>query len=158
MPDVRSDAEPVLAWGRVIGLPVAASDLGSVGGHVIRMAKRGCGRFVCVANVHMLVTARRDAKLRQVLERAAIVVSDGMPLVRRLRASGFPEARQVRGPDFMIEVCRRAAEERLHDYFFCGDDALKAKLKVALVRRLPELRMAGCEAAPMLPCSRQSIQ
>jgi N-acetylglucosaminyldiphosphoundecaprenol N-acetyl-beta-D-mannosaminyltransferase len=125
------------------------------------MAKRGCGRFVCVANVHMLVTARRDAKLRQVLERAAIVVSDGMPLVRRLRASGFPEAGQVRGPDLMMEVCRRAAEEGLPVYFFGGDDALMAKLKAALVPRLPELRMAGCEAAPMLPMQpaiRQTIR
>ena len=151
MPDVRSDAELALTWGRVIGLRVAASNLGSVAGHVIRMAHHGCGEYVCVANVHMLVRARRDAKLGQVLERAAIVVSDGMPLVRRLRASGFPEARQTRGPDLMMELCRRAAEQQLPVYFFGGDDALMAQLSAALGQRVPELRIAGCAAAPMLP-------
>jgi N-acetylglucosaminyldiphosphoundecaprenol N-acetyl-beta-D-mannosaminyltransferase len=61
----------------------------------------------------MLVAARRDPELRELLERAFMVVSDGMPLVRRLRAHGFDGAQQVRGPDLMMEICRRAAEEEL---------------------------------------------
>jgi N-acetylglucosaminyldiphosphoundecaprenol N-acetyl-beta-D-mannosaminyltransferase len=82
-------ADDRLVWGRVIGLPVTVSDLASVSGEVISAARRRRGRHVCVANVHMLVAARRDPELRELLERAFMVVSDGMPLVRRLRARGF---------------------------------------------------------------------
>ena len=74
-----------------------------------------------------------------------------MPLVRRLRACGFPQAQQVRGPDLMMEICRRAAEENLPIYFYGGDDALMAKLRAELVRRLPNLQIAVCDAAPRLP-------
>ena len=126
-------------------------NLSSVGGEVIRMARRGYGAHVSVANVHMLVAAQRDPELRGLLERAFMVVSDGMPFVRRLRACGFPQAHQVRGPDLMMEVCRRAAEENLPIYFYGGDDALMAKLRAELVRRLPNLQIAGCHAAPGLP-------
>jgi N-acetylglucosaminyldiphosphoundecaprenol N-acetyl-beta-D-mannosaminyltransferase len=140
-----------LACGQVIGLRVTVGALASISGEVIRMARRRGAKHVCVANVHMLVTARRDPELRRVLEGASVVTSDGMPLVRRLRSSGFPEAQQVRGPDLMMELCRRAAEERLPVYFYGGDEVLMAKLKAELVRRLPNLQIAGCDAAPQLP-------
>ena len=49
-----------LTWSRVIGLPVAVSNLAAMTGTIAAMAERGEAGRVCVANVHMLVTARRD--------------------------------------------------------------------------------------------------
>ena len=108
---------------RVIGLPVYVGTMATVAQEIMRLARAGAGGHVCVANVHMLVEARRDDALREVMESAALVVSDGMPLVRRLRRRGFRGAQQVRGPDLMKELCRRAAEEKLSVYFYGGNDA-----------------------------------
>ena len=114
--------------GQVIGLPVTVGAMTSVCQEILRLARRGDGGLVCVANVHMLVEARRDGALRQVLERAALVVSDGMPLVWRLRRQGFAEARQVRGPDLMVRLCEGAAANGLPVYFYGGDQASMAGL------------------------------
>jgi len=138
-------------WGQVIGLPVTVGDMTTVCQEILRLARRGEGGQVCVANVHMLVEARRDGALRDVLERAALVVSDGMPLVWRLRRQGFAQARQVRGPDLMIRLCEGAAANGLPVYFYGGDQASMAGLIEALQRRLPALRIAGAEVPPMLP-------
>ena len=138
-------------WGQVIGLPVTVGTTPTVCQEILRLARRGDGGQVCVANVHMLVEARRDPALRAVLERAALVVSDGNPLVWQLRRQGFADARQVRGPDLMIGLCEAAAAEGLRVYFYGGDQALMTALVNALRRRLPALRIAGAEAAPMLP-------
>jgi N-acetylglucosaminyldiphosphoundecaprenol N-acetyl-beta-D-mannosaminyltransferase len=143
--------EPPLSWGRVIGLPVVVGNMAGVTRAVLDLAKRGAGGQVCVANVHMLTTARGDPELRSVLEHATLVVSDGRPLVWRLRQQGFRQAEQVRGPDLMLRVCEAAAAEGLPVYFYGGDADLMAELRVALEHRVPELRIAGMEPAPMLP-------
>lgn len=138
-------------WGRVIGLPVSVGSLPTMTREIVRLARRAVGAHVCVANVHMLVEARRDPALRQVLTGAAIVASDGMPLVWRLRRNGSPHAQQVRGPELMIRVCEAAAAEGLPVYFYGGDQELMTDLRVALKDRVPALQIAGMEAAPMLP-------
>jgi N-acetylglucosaminyldiphosphoundecaprenol N-acetyl-beta-D-mannosaminyltransferase len=140
-----------LEWGRVIGLPVAAGTMASVCQEIARMARRGEGGHVCVANVHMLVEARRDGGLRAALERAALVVSDGRPLVWQLRRHGFPQAQQVRGPDLLTKLCETAAAERLPVYFYGGDQELMNEFRPALLRRVPGLAIAGAEAPPILP-------
>jgi N-acetylglucosaminyldiphosphoundecaprenol N-acetyl-beta-D-mannosaminyltransferase len=138
-------------WGQVIGLPVTVGDMTTVCQEIMRLARRGEGGQVCVANVHMLVEARRDADLRNVLERASLVVSDGIPLVWQLRRHGFGHAQQVRGPDLMISLCEAAAAESLPVYFYGGDQALMDALTDVLRRRVPRVRIAGAEAAPLLP-------
>jgi N-acetylglucosaminyldiphosphoundecaprenol N-acetyl-beta-D-mannosaminyltransferase len=138
-------------WGQVIGLPVTVGTTTTACQEILRLARRGEGGQVCVANVHMLVEARRDGALREVLERAALVVSDGTPLVWQLRRLGFTHAQQVRGPDLLTGLCEAAAAEGLPVYFYGGDEALMAALVTALERRLPALRIAGAQAAPMLP-------
>lgn len=142
---------PGLQWGQVIGLPVTVGTMASVSAEIIARARAGAGGQVCVANVHMLVTARSDERLRKVLEQAAMVVSDGTPLVWRLRRSGFREAGQVRGPDLMMQLCTEAAAAGLPVYFYGGDDRLMADLRVALEQHAPGLIVAGAEAAPVLP-------
>jgi N-acetylglucosaminyldiphosphoundecaprenol N-acetyl-beta-D-mannosaminyltransferase len=144
-------APQAAVWGRVIGLPVAVGDMASIGGEIIRRAQQGQRGYVCVANAHMLVTARREPAFRDVVERAPLVVSDGAPLVWQLRRQGFAQARQVRGPDLMLSLCERAAEAGVPVYVYGGDEPLIADLLQVLARRAPGLVIAGAEAAPMLP-------
>jgi N-acetylglucosaminyldiphosphoundecaprenol N-acetyl-beta-D-mannosaminyltransferase len=154
MPDVLAGSATVSAgpdWGRVIGLPVSVGSIPTVTQEIVRLARRGAGAHVCVANVHMLVEARRHPALRAVRSSAEVVASDGMPLVWRLRRNGHPHAQQVRGPELMIRVCEAAAAEDLRVYFYGGDAELMTDLRVALQDRVPDLQIAGMEAAPVLP-------
>lgn len=140
-----------LERGQVIGLPVVAADMAAITGRIVELAQSGRGGHVCVANVHMLTTARRDPQLKATLEDAAVVVSDGRPLVWQLRRQGFAGARQVRGPDLFVELCRVAARDGLPVYFYGGDERLIADLCARLGGDLPALPIAGAEAPPMLP-------
>jgi N-acetylglucosaminyldiphosphoundecaprenol N-acetyl-beta-D-mannosaminyltransferase len=138
-------------WGRVISLPVTVGTPVTVSQEIVRRARRGEGGHVCVANVHMLVEARRDPELRHVLEYAALVISDGLPVAWQLRRQGFAHAQQVRGPDLTVRLCEQAAAAGLPVYFYGGDRSLMAELETTLRARIPALRIAGAEAAPMLP-------
>jgi N-acetylglucosaminyldiphosphoundecaprenol N-acetyl-beta-D-mannosaminyltransferase len=150
MPGERSAAAG-LEWGRVIGIPVSVGSATTVSREILRLARTKAGGHVCVAAVHMLVEARRDPGLRQVLEQASVVVSDGNPVAWRLRRQGFKHAEQVRGPDLTVRLCADAAATGLPVYFYGGDPALIAELQARLRSRFPALQIAGAEAAPMLP-------
>lgn len=155
MSDARPGEEdspgPGLTWGRVIGLPVIAAAMPDVVRTIIGQAQRGETGYVCVANVHMLVTARTERDFQPVLDGAALVVSDGRPLVWRLRNRGWTQAQHIYGPTLMVEVCRAAAAQRVPVFFYGGDDAQRDALVRQLHDRFPGIRIAGAEAAPMLP-------
>jgi N-acetylglucosaminyldiphosphoundecaprenol N-acetyl-beta-D-mannosaminyltransferase len=71
-------------------------------------------------------------------------VPDGQPV--RWALNGLHRTRlrdRVYGPALMLEVCRRAAQERLPVFLFGGTDALLAALRANLVGRFPALEIAG---------------
>lgn len=55
---------------------------------VMESTKAGESRYMCVANVHMVMEAYDDQEFRQLVNRADMVTSDGMPLIWVLRWQG----------------------------------------------------------------------
>jgi len=137
--------------GNVVGAPVTVGDLAGATETILDAAKAGKGGYVCVANVHMVTTARKDSRLRAAMEGAFWVTSDGMPLVWALRRQGYGEAGRVAGPDLTARLLAKAAAAAVPVYFFGGGAATAAALRQMLEARFPTLRIAGIEAPPALP-------
>lgn len=139
----------LLKKGRILGSPVSVGCITSIASNTLNMIGKHC--FICIANVHMVVTARTDKDLWLAMGQADIVTSDGMPLVWELRRQGFEEAERVSGPDLMIELCDRAQAEGVLIYFYGGSPSVVKKLEEKLIVRFPDLKIAGIESPPMLP-------
>lgn len=136
--------------GLVIGAPVTVGDRALARAAILAAARQGQGGYVCVANVHMVTTARRDPRLLEAMRRALWVTSDGMPLVWALRRGGHKEACRVAGPDLLCDLLAAAEKESLPVYFYGGDGETAARLKDVLVERYPRLIVAGVDAPPAL--------
>lgn len=141
----------MLKKGQVIGVPVTAGSFEDVARDIIQTANEGREGYVCVANVHMVTTARRDTELQSAMENAKLVTSDGMPLVWALRHHGFPDAERVAGPDLMIRLCEMAAVGKLPVYFFGGSSKTIQLLQKVVAETFPNLLVAGWESPPLLP-------
>ena len=141
----------MLQTGAVFGLPVTAGRFKEVASDILRRARARRGGYVCVANAHMLTLARRDGALGDILKRAALVTSDGMPIVWSLRRRGCSEAERVSGPDLMDRLCAMAARDSLPTYFYGGRPQALAAFRRALSEYYPDLPIAGCEAPGDLP-------
>lgn len=74
------------------------------------------GRFVGVANVHMVMEAHDDPVYRRVVREADLVTPDGVLLVWGLRAMGVRDASRVYGPTLTLHVCEAAAREVIAGY------------------------------------------
>jgi len=118
---------------------------------VCAWARDDAARYVCVANVHMTMTAVDDAGFRDLVNRADLVTPDGMPLVWMLGRLGVPDASRVYGPTLLLHVCERAAEEGVPVGFYGGTDDVLRDLRSTLEARYPGLDIAYAYAPPFRP-------
>ena len=104
--------------------------------------------YVIAANVHVIMTAYWNRSFQQVVDRAAIVTPDGMPLVFGLRLLGISDQSRVYGPDLMIALCDRAAQYQIPVYLYGGTQTMLDKLSANLVEQFPALPLVGTHSPP----------
>jgi len=138
---------------RLFGIRVFASNVKEASASVVALALRGIGGHVCVSNVDMVTRAKRDPKLRATMTDAALVVTDGVPLVWMLRKLGHREAERVYGPALTLQLCSDCQDAGLAIYLYGGTEAEVTSMVVALNKRFPRLHIAGAVSPPMLPAN-----
>jgi N-acetylglucosaminyldiphosphoundecaprenol N-acetyl-beta-D-mannosaminyltransferase len=135
----------------VLGVWIDAVDPGGAQAAIEGWIGSGEGGYVCVANVHSVMEARRDPALQTVFNAARLAVPDGMPLVWVGRLRGHRGVRRVYGPDLTLQLCERAAQRGHRCFFYGGAPGVAEQLAEALGRRFPGLRVAGTEAPAFRP-------
>jgi len=138
----------MLISGQVIGLSVTVGSTDCVAEAILRKAGTGQGGYVCVSNVHMLTTAKQNEALRKIIEAAAWVTADGLPLVWVLKRKGFREAERVTGTDLTLRLCKRSAEEGMSVGFYGSSLETIRALQKSITSRFPTLKVAVYESPP----------
>jgi N-acetylglucosaminyldiphosphoundecaprenol N-acetyl-beta-D-mannosaminyltransferase len=139
----------------VIGFPVAALPFKSQQDVILEWAQSGLSKTVCIANVHMLIEAHRDAEFAAMLRAADLIAPDGMPLVWMLRLLGVSRQERVSGPDLMIELCRSAPTTGVSLFFLGSQPAILERIQRRLEQEFPNLKIAGIEPLPFRPMTVQ---
>ena len=107
--------------------------------------------YVIAANVHVVMTAHWHPNFKRVVNNAALVTPDGMPLVWALRLLGIARQSRVYGPDLMLTWCKRATQIGIPIYLYGGTERMLEKLQLSLKQRFPGLQIAGSHAPPFRP-------
>ena len=104
---------------RVLGCPVDIVDMATAVQTLVEIVQRRRADetshpgVVITLNPEMVMMARRSSEFSSVLESAALVVPDGVGLVRALRRRGHPEVERVGGAD-LIHAYLQEAERHSH--------------------------------------------
>lgn len=96
-------------------------------------------RYVAICNVHVVVSASRDAVYREVINGSDMATPDGAPVAWMLRRLGFAGQSRISGPDLMWALCERAAQENLPIYCYGSTDATLGLLEARLRAAFPDL-------------------
>jgi N-acetylglucosaminyldiphosphoundecaprenol N-acetyl-beta-D-mannosaminyltransferase len=131
----------------ILGVRVHATSYVDATARIVRWAEHGASRYVCCANVHVVMEAQDSPSFAKVLRSAALVTPDGMPLVWFARGLGLAQPR-VYGPDLMLHVCASAAAQQLPIGLYGSTDDTLAALQRRLHARFPELVIAYRHAPP----------
>lgn len=120
--------------------------------------RTGQGGYVIAANVHVIMTAYWNPAYQSIVNQAAIVTPDGMPLVVALRLLGHPQQTRVYGPDLMLAWCDRAARQALPIYLYGGTEDTLTQLRHRLTQQFPNLTIAGWHSPPFRPLTPREEQ
>lgn len=135
---------------KVLGVRVDAVQIPDV---VARMCywidHRDLGNYVAVTGMHGVMEAQHSPLFKRILDRASLVVADGMPLVWVGRARHFSMQRRVYGPELMETFCRETGDRYAH-FFYGGAPGVAERLGQILHERF-SIRVAGSYAPPYRP-------
>ncbi len=136
------------AKANVLGVGVHATRLQEAVHLSDRLLQSGGKGYVCLTGVHGVMEARRNAGTRAILNRAALCLPDGMPMVWVGRLQGLSSMMRVYGPDYMMEVCRMSVARGYRHFLFGGDPGAASKLQTRLEELAPGIRIVGTYTPP----------
>jgi len=105
-------------------------------------------RYICICNVHAVVTATRDPEFKRAVNGADMATSDGAPIAWALRKLGFPMQERINGPDLMWRYLREAERSGQTIFFYGSTGDTLAKLRISIAREFPGLKVAGMHSPP----------
>ena len=132
----------------ILGVRIDATSYADTTDRVLASARRGESCYICCAAVNNIMEARRSPDYRIVMDQAALVTSDGMPLVWMLRWLGARSATRVYGPRLMDLLLEAASDAGIPVGFYGGTDAVLRNLVSVAKQRYPQLEVAYAEAPP----------
>lgn len=132
----------------ILGTRVDASSYARATEELMGWARARESRYVCVANVHMIMEAYDDPAFRSIVNGADFVTADGVPLVWVQRILGFRDAERVYGPDLTPYLCAAAAREGVPVAFFGAPPNVRDAMVAELRRTLPDLDVVYSESPP----------
>ena len=103
---------------RILGVSIHATSYKAVVTQITSWAEMNKSRYVCVANVHMVMEAYDSRSFMQVVNDADLVTPDGMPLVWAMRRLGIPDQERVYGPELMIKLIEASAQNSIPIGFY----------------------------------------
>lgn len=141
----RSGAVPAT----ILGVRIDATTYAHATRTILDWARAGDSRYVCVANVHMIMEAVDSPQFCRILNEADMLVPDGMPLVWMLRRTGSSAPRRVYGPDLMRSILAAAEMARIPIGLVGSTRRVHELLHHRLNRDYPGLLVAYAESPPM---------
>ena len=156
-------SEPVFGGsGRVvehvIGAPIDVLSWDDACRIIGRWAARRESRYVCICNVHSVITARHDPEFMKVIEDADMATADGAPVAWMLRRLGHPDQRRINGPDLMLRYFAQAEQRGEAVFLYGNTPATLERLQERMHERFPALRIAGAYSPPFRPLTPEEDQ
>lgn len=134
----------------VLGVGVSAVQIPQVIELLERwVLERSGPHYVAVTGMHGITEAQYDDQFRSILQKADLVVPDGMPLVWVGRWRGFRIKRRVYGPELMATFFAQTGDRYRH-FFYGGAPGVADRLSEAARERYG-IRVVGTYCPPFRP-------
>ena len=104
--------------------------------------------YIVAINVDVVMKIENDSYLKEITDRADMVLVDGKPLEWIAKWHKRPIKAKISGSDLVPLLCKRATEKGYSLFIIGGKDGIAEKAKQNLERDLPGIRIVGTYAPP----------
>lgn len=132
----------------VLTAPIDALTWESALNRIFNWAAKRESRYVCICNVHSVVTAGQDQDFGQIVADSDMATPDGAPVAWMLSRLGFARQQRINGPDLMWKYCEQAASRGESIYLYGGMPTTLVILQSRLLNAFPSLKIAGAYSPP----------
>lgn len=132
----------------IIGVRIDAASYSDATKFVLNSAKMHESRYICIANVHMLMEAYDSEEYKKIINSADLVTPDGMPLVWMMRLKGHPNQQRVYGPTLMLHVLETATRENIPVGFYGSTPKVLQSLVERMQYKFPNLKVTYSVSPP----------
>jgi N-acetylglucosaminyldiphosphoundecaprenol N-acetyl-beta-D-mannosaminyltransferase len=136
---------------KIINSQINITSYEDVCNHIQHWVNNNLSCYIIAANVHVVMTGYWQPQYQDIINQAALVTPDGMPLVWAMRLLGIKEQSRVYGPDLMLAWCNHAAKNQIPIYLYGGTKTTLDKLQCRLKEVFPNLIIAGSHSPPFRP-------
>jgi N-acetylglucosaminyldiphosphoundecaprenol N-acetyl-beta-D-mannosaminyltransferase len=140
--------DPELPRVNILGVGVNALTLDQTVEQMLVYIDRREQVYVVVCPVYTVMICQTSDDFRRVINQAAIITPDGMPLVYLCQALGYPDTTRVYGPDLMLAFSQRAADCGCTNFYYGAAPGTPEMVADKLQRRYPGLKIAGTYSPP----------
>jgi N-acetylglucosaminyldiphosphoundecaprenol N-acetyl-beta-D-mannosaminyltransferase len=128
---------------RLMGAPMAVVTEAHAVHAIVAAAEAGEGHWTITANLDHLRRYNDDARERELIGEADLVVADGMPLIWASRLAGEPLPERVAGSSMVWSICEIASTSGLSLFLLGGDPGVADRAAAVFAETYPGLRIAG---------------
>ncbi|NYG31351.1 WecB/TagA/CpsF family glycosyltransferase [Sphaerotilus montanus] len=132
----------------VIGAPIDAISWDETCAVITGWVDRRESRYVCICNVHSVITAQQDPDFHDVIQQADMATPDGAPVAWMMRRLGYRDQMRINGPDLMFRYCAQAARRDERVFLYGNTPETLETLQKRLHKAFPTLQIAGCYSPP----------
>jgi N-acetylglucosaminyldiphosphoundecaprenol N-acetyl-beta-D-mannosaminyltransferase len=114
-------------------------------------AKARQSRYVCICNVHSVITAEENPQFQSIVNAADMATPDGAPIAWSLRGEGHVHQERINGPDLMWKQLAQAERLGLVVSFYGSAARTLAYLKKSVLTFFPGLQIGVMISPPFRP-------
>lgn len=137
----------------LIGTDLDSTTYADANASILDWAFNHESRYVCVANVHMVMEGYDHPEFRSMVNQADLVTPDGVPLVWSLRRMGMRDQKRVYGPELTLRLLATAEENEIPVGFFGGEPETLDLLVKNVHQQFPGVQIAYTFSPPFRPIS-----
>jgi N-acetylglucosaminyldiphosphoundecaprenol N-acetyl-beta-D-mannosaminyltransferase len=149
---------PLKKTDTLISFPVTTGSYAAMLEEIIGFSKKEASASVCIANVHMIVTAYQDKQFGPAVRTADIVTPDGLPLTWAMRLLYGIRQPRVAGMDLLPDLIKAAVTNDIPVFFYGGTPDMLEKTRGYLQTTYKQLAIAGMYSPPFRPLTPQEEQ
>lgn len=104
--------------------------------------------YVCLIGAHPAVEARLKKEYAEIINKAALILPDGMSVVWAARLLGHKIKDRIYGPDLMLKLLAISEKKGYNNFFYGSTKETLRKLVKNLKDRFPHLNIVGTLSPP----------
>ena len=104
--------------------------------------------YVVAVNVDVIMKIEQDTLLKELTDKADMVLVDGKPLIWISKIHKKPIKAKISGSDLVPRLCEISAKKGYTMFILGGMDGIAEKAKKRLEKKLPGIKIVGTYAPP----------